>query len=113
MEENKDLAEEINKEHQFIVQFDRRGKSDYKCYDVGTDEFRSYVEMITGYQEPDRKSSTDIKVLCREICGVNLSVGYYMEHTNKAYLFYEEWLKSLKLVMRWFNEDKLPKFFKK
>lgn len=112
MEENIDLAEEINKEHQFIVEFDRRGRNDYKCYDVGTDEFRKYIEMVTGYQEPDRKSSTDIKVLCKEICGVNLSLGYYKEHTNETYLVYEEWLHTLNLARRWLNSENLPKFKK-
>lgn len=110
MEENIDLAEEINKEHQFIVEFDRRGRNDYKCYDVGTDEFRKYIEMITGFQEPDRKSRTDIKVLCKEICGVNLSVGYYKEHTNETYLVYEDWLHTLNLAKGWLSKKNLPRF---
>lgn len=113
MEQNIDLAEEINKEHQFIVQFDRCNSNDYKCYDVGTDEFRKYVEKETGYKEPDRSSRTDIKVLCKEICGVNLSIGFYNEHDHEAYLVFEEWLNTLNLARKWLSKNNLPRFERK
>ncbi len=38
MSHNKDIAHEINHDHQFVIQFDRRNGRDFKCYDVGTDE---------------------------------------------------------------------------
>ena len=38
MDHNKDIADEINHDHQFVIQFDRRNGRDFKCYDVGTDE---------------------------------------------------------------------------
>lgn len=110
MEECPDIADEINYEHQFIVQFDRSGGSDYKCYDVGTDEFRNYIENQTGFKEPDRLRTTDIRVLCRDICGVNLSIGYYKEHTDEAYLVLDEWLNTLKLARKWLSQTDLPKF---
>lgn len=110
IEENPDIADEINYEHNFIIQFDRSGRCDYKCYDVGTDEFRNYVEQNTGYKEPDRLRTTDIRVLCRDICGVNLSVGYYKEHTHEAYLVFEEWLRTLNIARRWLEKNDLPKF---
>jgi hypothetical protein len=53
MGHNKDIADEINHDHQFVIQFDRRNGRDFKCYDVGTDEFRAYVADKTGYTEPD------------------------------------------------------------
>ncbi|MGA8830447.1 MAG: hypothetical protein WB554_02465, partial [Desulfomonilaceae bacterium] len=40
MDDNKDIADEINRDHQFVIQFDRRNGTDFKCYDVGTDKFR-------------------------------------------------------------------------
>lgn len=110
MEECPDIADEINYEHQFIVQFDRSGSGDYKCYDVGTDEFRSYIEQITGFTEPDRLRTTDIRLLCRNICGVNLSIGYYKEHACEAYLVFDEWLNTLNIARRWFIQRDLPKF---
>lgn len=110
IKENQDLAEEINTEHQFIVEFDRRNSKDYKCYEVGTDEFRKYIETVTGYKEPNRRSATDIRILCQKICGVNLSIGFYNEHSEDEYLVYEEWLSTLKMAQKWLSRDDLPKF---
>ncbi|MGC8605462.1 MAG: hypothetical protein ACP5VS_17490 [Desulfomonilaceae bacterium] len=86
MDHNKDIADEINHDHQFVIQFDRRNGRDFKCYDVGTDEFRSYVARKTGYTEPGRTATTDIVTLCREIAGVHLSIGYHNGHGNQEYL---------------------------
>ena len=34
-----------------MIQLDRRGDNDFKCYNVGTDEFRKFIETSTGYKE--------------------------------------------------------------
>jgi hypothetical protein len=112
MSDNKDIAHEINHDHQFVIEFDRRKGRDFKCYDVGTDEFRSCVTVKTGYTEPDRRSSTDIRILCREIAGVNLSVGYHNEHGNQEHLNIAEWEHTLNLCCRWMTERELPGFRK-
>ena len=108
--ENNDIAEEINSGHQFAIQFDRRNGSDFKCYGVGTEEFRKYVKEKTGYSEPDRSSRTDIVILCRKIAGVNLSIGYYDEHKAGEYLKIEEWENTLELCRKWLSEKDLPRF---
>ena len=81
--ENMDIANLINQDHQFIIQFDRRNGKDFKCYSVGTDEFRAYIAEKTGYLEPDRSAGTDIVKLCRDITAVDLSVGYRNEHSEE------------------------------
>jgi len=110
MNENRDIAEEINANHRFVLQLDRRNGTDYKCYSVGTDDFRRYIEGVTGYSEPDRRYDTDIVTLCRDICGVNLSVGYHREHIDQEYLVLDEWQRSLALCRRWLATPGLPKF---
>lgn len=105
-----DIFDEINGRYQFMVQVDRRNGRDYKCYDVGTDAFRAYVESKTGFAEPDRSSSTDIRVLCKKICGVNLSCGYRNEHHEDECIMTSEWLGTLNLLRKWLAEDALPKF---
>ncbi len=110
MDHNKDIADEINRDHQFVIQLDRRNGKDFKCYDVGTDEFRSYVAEKTGYTEPDRRATTDIVTLCREIAGVNLSVGYHNEHGNQEYLNIAEWENTLNVVKEWLSEPNLERF---
>ena len=108
--ENSDIADEINSNHQFCIQLDRRNARDFKCYSVGTDDFRAYVSEITGYSEPDRRSSTDIVTLCRDVCGVNLSVGYYNEHSENEYLVVDEWLNTLNMCRKWVSQEDLPRF---
>ncbi len=110
MGSNPDLADKINATHQFAVQLDRRNATDFKCYKVGTKSFKAYVKKNTGYSEPDRERSTDIVILCRDICGVNLSIGYYNEHTDDEYLVVEEWVNTLNICRRWLSGIDLPRF---
>ncbi len=110
--ENKDVSDSINQDHQFAIQLDRRNGKDFKCYSVGTDKFRQYVSKKTGYTEPDRSAGTDIVELCRDITGVNLSVGYHNEHTEDEYLDLFEWQGTLNLCREWLAEEELPRFKK-
>ena len=110
MNENKDIADELNK-HQFMVEFDRCNATDYKCYNVASDEFKGYLEEeMLGFSEPNKYSYTDIKTLCVDICGVNLSVGYYNEHTAYEYLLMGWWKNTLKMARKWLSKTHLPKF---
>ena len=89
------IFKEIN-EHNYMIQFDRRGKNDYKTYNIPvTNEFIKFVEENTNYINAGKLSRTDIVVLCHKICGVNLSIGYYNEHTGNEILVFEEWLNTL------------------
>lgn len=110
MGHNPDIADEINRDHQFVIELDRSNARDFKCYHVGTDQFRTYVARRTGYLESDRTSCTDIGTLCRDICGVNLSVGYHNQHTVKECLVAKEWQDTLDLCRAWLAEPDLPKF---
>lgn len=105
-----DLFDEINRRYQFMLQIDRCGSHDFKCYNVGTEPFRTYIGEKTGFAEPDRQRSTDIVYLCRDICGANLSCGYYNEHTETEYLVKSEWLDTLRILRSWLSESVLPRF---
>ena len=95
-----ELMDEINA-HSFMLQLDRRNSSDYRVYDLPvTDEFRKYVEAETDYALAEGKGRTDIIPLCRDICAVNLSVGYYNEHTPQEYVTIDEWKHTLELVRK-------------
>ncbi len=110
MQNNQDIADEINQHHQFLIQLDRRNKTDFKCYTVGTDEFREYVSEMTGYTEPNYSSYTDIVTLCRDVCGVNLSIGYHNEHTANEFLDMSAWQNTLRICRKWLSKDDLPRF---
>ncbi len=100
-----DLFDEIN-DHSYIIQFDRRGSSDYKFYNLPvSDEFRDFIETKTGYSDAGRAARTDIVTLCGKICGVNLSIGYYDEHTAYERLVFSEWLHTLNVVNDFLKKD--------
>lgn len=108
MEKNPDIARSLNS-HSFMIEFDRKNGRDYKCYHVGTNEFRAFIELNTRYSEPELRSSADISVLCREITGVNLSIGYYDEHTCLERVNIGEWLHTYEISKKLLTQ-KLPRF---
>ena len=107
---NKDIMDEINRFHQFAIQFDCSNSLEFKCYEVGTAGFRQYVREETGYRDAGRDGSKDINVLCRDICGVNLSVGFDKENTSAEILNAEHWNNTLSLCREWISEPDLPRF---
>ncbi len=100
--------EELNKNHMFAIQFDRRGQKDLVFYDVGTKKFVEYVKKQTGYV-PAQGSYTDIRQLCIDMCGVNISVGYYSEHQSEEKLVYDQWLNTLHTTHEWLNKPNIPR----
>ena len=103
-----DILDRLNS-HQFMVQLDRKNGQDFTCYDVGTPEFKKYVQHQTGFLEPSIVANSDISELCKKIPGVNLSTGYYNPHTSTEYLVYSQWYHSLVTVTNWLSQ-KLPAF---
>jgi len=107
---NQDIFDEINNRHQFVLEFDRRNGRDFKCYRVGTPEFRKYIREMTNYKEPDLSSFTDICLLCGKVPGANLSIGFRNEHSNLECLVVSEWQHTLDLCRQWLSQPKLPRF---
>ena len=95
-----DLFRELNG-HQYMIEFDRRHAEEYKTYNIPVSKnFTDFIESSTGYHDAGKDSSTDIVHLCGEICGVNLSVGYYREHEPEEYLVFAEWMNTLETARR-------------
>lgn len=93
-----ELFGELN-DHAYMIQFDRRNGTDYKFYSLPVSRrFERFIQSETGYQDAGRNARTDIIVLCHKICGVNLSVGYYKEHTPDEYLVFSQWFYTLCLA---------------
>lgn len=65
----------------YIIQLDRRGEKDCVFYDCENEEFEKYINSF-GF-ETAYGTFSDISVICPawKIAGVNLSVGYFHEHT--------------------------------
>lgn len=103
-----EISERLN-DHQFMIQLDRKGKNDAVYYNVGTHEFKKFVNETIGYKE-QAGSSSDISVLCEKICGVNLSIGYKNEHTPREILNLRHWSNTVESVRKLLTLENLPKF---
>jgi len=101
----------INNDHQFVVQLDRHGSENFVHYGKATDAFEKHVKEEMKY-DPERGSSSDIAILCDTVCGVNLSIGYYNEHSSAEYLKQDDWKKTLDRCRTWLKkkETPLPRF---
>ncbi len=99
------LFDEIN-DHSYIVQFDRRNANDYKCYRLPvTEEFKKFIEKETNYKDAGKTAFTDIVTLCTKICGVNLSVGYYDEHSSNEMIVFDEWYHTLDVAYNMLTKE--------
>ncbi len=91
----------------YIIEFDRRGKNDCVFYDCGNEDFMDYIESF-GFVT-DYGTCSDISVLGSEwdIASVNLSSGYYYEHTEKEHIIFHELIKTINRV------EEMLKMYKK
>lgn len=83
----------------YIIQLDRQGVDDAVFYDCDNRDFVDYIENV-GFYETDGIFS-DISIICPywEVAGVNLSVGYFQEHSKTEMLFLGPWMKTEAKVM--------------
>ena len=98
----------------FIIEMDRRNGNDAVYYDLDNEEFEEFVTSTTGYVTASG-SVSDISYIAPEagVAAVNLSCGYYKEHTLEHYVVWEEMERTLEAV--WFllgaaEQDNTPKF---
>lgn len=90
----------------YIIELDRRGEEDCVFYSCGNPDFTQYITSF-GWKE-NIGSFSDISILMpeMEIAGVNLSIGYYYEHTEKEYLDLTAWENSIKRVILMLKDHK-------
>mgnify|MGYP000872511202 CR=1 FL=1 len=112
------LFQELNQKHQFILQLDRHGHGNFVHYQKATKTFEKYVEAQTGYKV-EVGTASDISVLCEDICGTNLCIGYYDEHcpgsmrctTNaRESLNIRVWGRTLDICRKWLNRSDLQRY---
>ena len=73
-------------EIKYLIELDRRGVNDCVFYDCANPDFNEYIEsfgFITNFG-----TFTDINIICPKwgVAGVNLSIGYYNEHSTSEIL---------------------------
>lgn len=104
-----ELFKEINR-HQFMIEFDWRGTGGclYNQVDY-SNKFLRYITDNLGFVKENKKGGCDLQVLCRDICGVNVGVGYYNQHKSNEILVLEDWMNTYNAVSA-FLEQPQPRF---
>lgn len=112
------LFRELNA-HRFMIEIDCRGGE--HCLYTGVDctkKFKEYIKDTIGFTE-GKGGGTDLRVLCRRICGVNLPVGYVDFHKNSERLILTDWENTLTKVraflekpQRRFPTSLLPRYIR-
>lgn len=90
----------IRPEINYMVELDRRGSNDAVFYDCDNREF---TEFVTGFGfEENMGSFSDISVVAPalKIAAVNISAGYYCEHSRHEYVDLRVIEKNIGLVGR-------------
>jgi hypothetical protein len=103
--------------HRFAIEMDRMNASDLAFYGVGSDPFKDWCESkFPGYKRV-HGSSTDICALCdedlhKEDCldGVNISIGYYGQHSDMEHLKDGEWQRTLSHLHNVLTQRDIPSF---
>lgn len=95
----------------YIIELDRQGSDDCVFYECDNKEFETYVNsfgFITDYG-----TFTDISIICPSwgVAGVNVSVGYYYEHTKYELLNFNELDKTIHRIKEMLSAP-LPEKFK-
>ena len=95
----------------YVIQLDRRGADDCVFYSCDNKKFNEYVEsfgFVTNFG-----SYSDISVICPawKIAGVNLSVGYYNEHSVSETLHIGQLFNTIRKVKKMLRNAKdAPQF---
>ena len=119
------FAQEINgkllKKVNFAIEIDRRGFNEAVFYDCGNNEFQEFI-LSFGFDE-EIGSFSDICMLSPkfDFASVNLSAGYYNEHTNYEYIMLDHLEYTICLVkkilqnegsFKRYEYDEVPKIYK-
>lgn len=89
-----DIRPEVN----YIVELDRHGSNDAVFYDCDNPEFTQFVTGF-GFKE-DMGSFSDISIIAPtlKVAAVNISAGYYREHSRHEYVDLRVMEKNIGLV---------------
>lgn len=95
----------------YMIELDRQGSDDCVFYSCGNQAFIHYVESF-GFNE-EWGTFSDISILGPDwdIAAVNLSIGYYDEHTVQEVLHVAPMLSTIDKVKKMIEDANNAKFF--
>ncbi len=100
---------ELNR-HSYMMQLDLWGKGFCMYHKIpNSTAFCQYIEQGLSLKPLDKKSGTDVSYLCRQACGVNISVGYQRFHTSREWIDGNTW-QQIAADLETFLAKPQPKF---
>lgn len=92
---NRRLFRQLNR-HAYMIELDwtETGGCLFNQVD-NTERFKKYITEVLGFTDGKAKGGTDLQVLCRDICGVNIGIGYHRCHCAGEQLNVSEWENTL------------------
>ena len=105
---------DVAQNNKYLIELDRKGNNDAVFYSCGNEEFQDFVCDVTGYKL-EYGSYTDIcelSPIC-DLASVNLSCGYYKEHTPSEFVCFEEMEHTIEVTIKLIdkaNEKDTPVF---
>lgn len=90
------ICENLGKEINYVIELDRMNANDAVFYYCDNPEFTEFV--TESFWKEGFGSFTDISTICPEmgVAGVNLSCGYYKQHTIDEYVVFSEMERAIK-----------------
>ena len=94
------VKEKIFNNISYVIELDRQGACESVYYNCGNKEFENYINSF-GF-DTKLGTFTDISILCPiwGAAGVNLSVGYFNEHSYAEYFYEKFWANTYKKVIK-------------
>jgi putative aminopeptidase FrvX len=98
-----DLKPNVN----YIIELDRHGYKDAIFYECGNEKFKKYITDF-GFEE-EYGTFTDISILAPawDMAAVNLSIGFYREHTTQEYINLYDLINTIEKVKNILSEPQL------
>lgn len=96
--------------HSYIVYLDYTGTG--SCVfpeNAATAKFRQHILQSLGFSAEPRYCSGDLELLARDICGVNVGVGFHRPHKPKEYVDLNAWLSTYR-ALKTLSQRQQPHF---
>ena len=94
----------------FLIELDRQGNNECVFYQCGNVDFQNYITSF-GF-EKSIGTFSDISILMPswKLCGVNLSIGYYDEHTYTELFNLEAFWNTYDQLKELLQQESFPTF---
>ena len=110
-----EMKEKLFGKVSYLIELDRQGYKESVFYNCNNPKFEKFINSF-GF-ETEVGTFTDISIICPKwkIAGVNLSVGYYYEHSFIEHFYLGAWIDTLHKVIKMLkiNNNQIWKYIPK